>query len=476
MLNTLISRGASFARQIGVLDRARLDKLVSQIDGAVSGPTRDFLRAYDVARLRFERSLRGKDAGVLAEVLLAVKCLNLLINKHEYLHQRIAKAGRPIGFMLDPANSCQLGCPSCMNSFNREAAEKTFNAWPKVIMKDDIFESFIHDVGLGAFHGHFYNNHEPFINKKTPNYVRRAGDFRVDTFISSNLSHPKLDAEAIVASGLKELMCAIDGVTQDVYERYRRGGQLDLVFHNAAEIVAAKKRLGSQTPIMRWQMLMFQHNVHQVDDSMEKARELGFNTFNVATPFEVSQDDPTISGAVYDGPDEKRQITLHPFGPIVWNNDLSALGDAIFSRLSESAEARATGVDGYFDEVPAPSGDHCDWLHLAVISDATGRIVPCCLGDYKDWPGTFEFADVKHDAGQLMNSYNYRAARRFMAAPQDYDGPAVRCQSCMSRPRPQIGLSAAESYLMSSAVEPDCRASLTNWSRHSEQKTPSAMK
>ena len=70
---------------------------------------------------------------------------------------------------------------------------------------------------------------------------------------------------------LKELMCAIDGVTQDVYERYRRGGQLNLVSHNAAEIVAAKKRLGSQTPIMRWQMLMFQHNVHQVDDSMEKA-------------------------------------------------------------------------------------------------------------------------------------------------------------------------------------------------------------
>jgi hypothetical protein len=94
-------------------------------------------------------------------------------------------------------------------------------------------------------------------------------------------------------------MCAIDGVTQDVYER-------DLVFHNAAEIVAAKKRLGSQTPIMRWQMLTFQHNVPQVDDSIEKARELGFSPFNVATPSEVSQDDPTISVAVYDGPKRSR--------------------------------------------------------------------------------------------------------------------------------------------------------------------------
>ena len=369
-----------------------------------------------------------------------MKCLNLLINKHEYLHQRIAKIGRPIGFMLDPANSCQLGCPSCMNSFNREAAEKTFNAWPKVIMKDDIFASFIDDVGLGAFHGHFYNNHEPFLNKKTPDYVRRAADFRVDTFISSNLSHPKLDAEAIVASGLKELMCAIDGVTQDVYERYRRGGQLDLVFHNAAEIVAAKKRLGSQTPIMRWQMLMFQHNVHQVDDSIEKARELGFNTFNVATPFEVSQDDPTISVAVYDGPDEKKANNAASVRPHRMEQRSFRARRRDLFRLSESAEERATGVNGHFDEVPAPRWEPCDWLHLAVISDATGRIVPCCLGDPKDWPGTFAFADVKHDAGQLMNSDNYRAARRFMAAPQDYDGPAVRCQSCMSRPRPQIGL------------------------------------
>jgi hypothetical protein len=163
------------------------------------------------------------------------------------------------------------------------------------------------------------------------------------------------------------------------------------------------------------------------------------------------------------GPKEKKQITLHPFGPFVWNNDLS--GDAIFFRFLESGEKRAAGVDGYLNEGPAPSGDHCDWLHLAVISDATGRIVPCCLGDYKDWPGTFAFADVKRDAGQLMNSDVYRAARRFMAAAHGYDGPAVRCQGCRCRPRPQIGLSAAGGYLMSSAVKSDCRATLTNWSR-----------
>ena len=46
----------------------------------------------------------------------------------------------------------------------------------------------------------------------------------IDTLISSNLSIPRLDAEAIVASGLQTLMVAADGATQAPYERYRRGG------------------------------------------------------------------------------------------------------------------------------------------------------------------------------------------------------------------------------------------------------------
>jgi MoaA/NifB/PqqE/SkfB family radical SAM enzyme len=451
---------SSLSRPATAIVHDHVRDLAKTINAGVALPSRTFFRAVDAARETFV----AEDCS-LDQKLLALKVINLLIVKHEYLRETITVTGRPVGFMLDPANSCQLGCPSCMNSFNREVAEATFNPWPKTIMKEEVFSTFIEDVGPSAFAGHFYNNHEPFLNKKTPAYVRRAADYRVETFISSNLSLPKLDAETIVASGLKELMCAIDGVTQDVYERYRKGGTLELVFHNVAEIVAAKKRLNSATPIMRWQMLTFAHNVHQVEAAIAKAKSLGFDTFNLATPYGVAQDDPTITSLTYSGPEEYKQIVFNQPQPHRWHNDLRALAPMIDARLNESASERYAEFADTSQETSATSGDHCDWLHLALISDATGRIVPCCLGDYKSWPGSFNFSDIRQNKGNLLNSETYRNARRLMANPDGYEGPAVRCQGCSDRPKPQVGLGAVVSYLTDYRSLVDC-GWLTDWSRH----------
>ena len=59
-----------------------------------------------------------RSQAALAHALIGVKVINLLIAKHEYLRSSVATCARPIGFMLDPANQCHLGCPSCVNSYN----------------------------------------------------------------------------------------------------------------------------------------------------------------------------------------------------------------------------------------------------------------------------------------------------------------------------------------------------------------------
>jgi hypothetical protein len=137
----------------------------------------------------------------------------------------------------------------------------------------------------------------------------------------------------------------------------------------------------------------------------------------------------------------------------------------IDARLNESASERYAGFADTSQETSATSGDHCDWLHLALISDATGRIVPCCLGDYKSWPGSFNFSDIRQNKGNLLNSETYRNARRLMANPDGYEGPAVRCQGCSDRPKPQVGLGAVVSYLTDYRSLVDC-GWLTDWSRH----------
>jgi len=248
--------------------------LLKAINTSMDLPVLDFVRAMDKARTRFLDRAGQRLENYGEASLLTLKVLNLLLTKYEYQHHRINKLAQPVGFMLDPSNGCQLGCPTCVNSFNRKYVDAVFNPWPKGMMKGDTFTNFIDDVGLLAFTGHFYNKHEPLLNKNTPAYVKRATGYRVETFISSNLSFPKLDIEGIVASGLKELMVAIDGVSQDVYSRYRRGGHVDLIFANVRSIVEEKRRTGLNTPYLRWQYLTFAHNVKEIERHATIQRKL----------------------------------------------------------------------------------------------------------------------------------------------------------------------------------------------------------
>ncbi|MCW4114372.1 hypothetical protein NPA31_005270 [Aurantimonas sp. MSK8Z-1] len=336
------------------------------------------------------------------------------------------------------------------------------------------------NVGVTAFAGHFYNNHEPFLNKNTPAYLRVASDLQIETFVSSNLSFPKMDHEAIVRSGLKELLVALDGVTQESYQKYRKGGRLDWAFANVRAIADAKKRLGLSTPYIRWQWLTFEHNVHEVEKGIEVAREVGFDAFNLATPNRVDQDDPTVHAIQYDGPEEHKSVVINPRPQGNFESDLEPYRNLIEARLNESALQRWIDAGGPEAEQPEDrTGDRCDWLHMAVISDAMGRIVPCCRGDYKD-AGQFVFSTIDKNSENIMNSRLYQESRILMADPVAYKRATIgqkpaertRCLSCPVRPAPQIGLGAVNSWLVWSnkpqvaEIGGDAVLSLTNWSRH----------
>jgi len=71
------------------------------------------------------------------------------------------------------------------------------------------------------------------------------------------------------------MVLSIDGATQPIYERFRRKGNLELVFENIRKLVAAKRRVGKRTAILAWRMLAFEHNIHEIPAAIEKAKELG---------------------------------------------------------------------------------------------------------------------------------------------------------------------------------------------------------
>lgn len=460
-IDVAVGERNEFMRQVSQLGRstirrlvpdtaeaADLRRLVFAIESVVDQPSPVFFRAVDLAREKFRASVLSK--GEIEHALLGIKLINLMVAKHEYLGGHIKTTARPTAFMLDPANQCQLGCSTCINTTNTAWADTAFKPRPMGVMKEPIYRSFINENGMAAFSGHFYNFHEPLLNKQTPTFLRTAADLRIETFISSNMSFPKIDAEAIVASGLKELMVAADGVTQDIYGRYRRGGNIEWVLANARAIAEAKIKLGSSTPRLRWQYLTFEHNLHEIPTAIDMARDIGFDAFNLATAYDVSADDSSIRACEYPGGPESMAQVFRPVEPFAFTGDLKPYAEAIEARLSEGAEARWSEQTGGVDQT-AVGTDRCDWLYLATTIDGAGRVFPCCIPDHAgDWD--FQFGALPAESKNLMNAPKYQAARMALVDPERLTAETggartVRCHGCSSRPRPQVGLGAVHGYL-----------------------------
>ena len=106
--------------------------------------------------------------------------------------------------------------------------------------------------------------------------IRLTSDRRIQTLVSSNLSIEQEHlGEEIVASGLRRLIVSLDGASQGTYQKYRQGGNIELVFNNIQQIILAKKLSGQKSPIIEWQYLVFKHNEHEIPLAYKMARELG---------------------------------------------------------------------------------------------------------------------------------------------------------------------------------------------------------
>ena len=91
---------------------------------------------------------------------------------------------------------------------------------------------------------------------------------------------------------LDRLIISIDGTTQEVYEQYRVGGNLDKVMEGAKNIVKWKKELKSKTPFIVFQFLVVKPNEHQMEDVKKLAKEMGVDDvwFKTAQVYDYEND------------------------------------------------------------------------------------------------------------------------------------------------------------------------------------------
>jgi hypothetical protein len=172
---------------------------------------------------------------------------------------------------LEAATICQLACPSCATTHG--TIKKQIGAG---FLKFDDFRRLVDD-NPWVWEIELSNWGEIFLNPDIERIIAYAYERSVALTACNgvNMNHVRDGVlEALARYKFRAITCSIDGVSQDVYETYRRKGRIDRVLDNIRRLNDYKRRWKSKHPLLCWQMVAFGHNQHEIAAAQALAAEL----------------------------------------------------------------------------------------------------------------------------------------------------------------------------------------------------------
>lgn len=318
------------------------------------------------------------------------KISNLLRTELARVRGDIVVNSRPYIYTVDTGNVCNLRCPLCPTGYHGLERRQS-------LMRLAEFKSIIDKIRPFAVEVIMHNWGEPFLNPDVIPMIQYARKNRIGTTISSNLNlvnRGEKFLEEVVHSGLDHLTVSIDGTTQDVYETYRKGGNLENVLANLRYLLHYRNKVGSPTPKVEWQFLVMKHNQHQMDDARRLSQEIGVDSMRF-----------TAAGLPFN---ELKNVTLAE----QWISELPSYQGYKPDKMVER---------GYlYDE-------SCFYLYRAMTVNPEGGVAPCCVL----YHSKYDFGNlIDSSLEDVWNSGHYRASRALFSG-KSYDGKLeTACHEC----------------------------------------------
>ena len=286
------------------------------------------------------------------------RCLNALKIVSSFILSAMTKKtivwGSPLIVNIEPTNICNLRCPLCVTgSMNMER--------PYGRMDFVTFKKMLDQVADKIIYVTLYHQGEPYLNKdfnRFVSYAKEKGVY-VTTSTNAHFFDEKL-AREVVLSGLDSMIVSLDGVTQETYGHYRRGGNVETVLDGIRNLVRAKKMLKSRTPYVFIQFLVMKQNEHEIPAVKKLAKEIGADRLLIKTT---------------------QVMTLQEAKEWLPQNDKYRRYD-----LSEK------------DFVVKRGKGACPRPWLTTLVDWDGQVVPCCFDKNGD-----------HATGDLREEANFEA-------------------------------------------------------------------
>ncbi|MCB0639918.1 MAG: SPASM domain-containing protein [Lewinella sp.] len=275
--------------------------------------------------------------------------------------------GLPFTINFEPTTACNLRCPECpsgLRSFTRATGN----------LRTDFFRQTLDELAGHLLYLIFYFQGEPYINPGFLEMVRYAHGKGIYTITSTNGHFLNDDhARRTIESGLDRLIISVDGTTQDVYQQYRREGQLEVVLQGARNVIKWKRQLRSRTPHIVFQFLVVKPNEHQIDDIRRLGEEIGVDevAFKTAQVYDYEHGNPLLPA------------------------------DARYSRYHQRPDGTYTPK--------AALHNHCWKLWHGCVITWDGMVVPCCF----DKDAQHRLGDLKAQSFRdIWRGAAYQAFRR----------------------------------------------------------------
>ncbi|MBI4317614.1 MAG: SPASM domain-containing protein [Chloroflexi bacterium] len=188
----------------------------------------------------------------------------------------------PTHLQVEPTNRCNLRClvcPTVTGEMKRARGD----------MLATHFERLMDEVGESLLLLLLWEWGEPFLNAGLCDLIAAAKRHGVKVVTSTNghFVQSRARAREVIESGLDTLVFALDGVTGESYQKYRRGGKFNRVLSSIRILTETKWTLRAISPLVVLQFIVLRHNEVEIEPAIDLARTLGVDvlTFRTANPY-----------------------------------------------------------------------------------------------------------------------------------------------------------------------------------------------
>jgi radical SAM protein with 4Fe4S-binding SPASM domain len=190
------------------------------------------------------------------------KLKNYLRSKITYQRQKGTASNYtvplPWALSIEPNNSCNLSCVACPVGNNSLIRETGF-------MDLKLFNDIILQTRKHLIYLNLYFQGESLLHPQIGEMIEIANKNNIYTCLSTNGQLIAKNIDKIVNTGLDKLIISIDGLNEETYQIYRKGGKLKYVTDGIEELIKYKNNNRKKAPYIELQFIVMKHNQNEIN-------------------------------------------------------------------------------------------------------------------------------------------------------------------------------------------------------------------